>query len=238
MKLDVLIFTAHPDDAEISIGGSIAKFTSQGYKVGIVDLTLGEMGTRGTKETRKLEAEKASQILGIHYRNNLNIPDGGVKVKNEYTTLLIEEIRKTEPKIIFAPYFNDRHPDHIGAGLLAKDAYFFSGLQKIETFNNGVKQKPYRPQKLFYYMMTYEFTPSVINDISDFFVTKMNSIYAYDTQFHNPNSQEPETFISQPGFLSFIEAKAKHFGFMIGKNYGEPFYCEEAINFDFSNLIK
>ncbi len=159
MNLDILIFTAHPDDAEISMGGTVAKFCSNGFKVGIVDMTQGELGTRGTAETRKQESENASQILGLSYRNNLKIPDGKVKVKDEYVTLLIEEIRKHKPKIIFAPYFNDRHPDHVGAGLLVKDAYFFSGLTKIKTTYNNVKQEPYRPQKLFYFMMTYEFPP-------------------------------------------------------------------------------
>lgn len=237
MKLDILILTAHPDDAEISIGGTIAKFTDKGYKVGIVDFTQGELGTRGTKATRKKEAEQASKILKISYRNNLKIPDGKVKFNDKYLNLVITEIRKTQPKILFAPYFNDRHPDHIGAGLLAKEAYFFSGLTKIKTKLNGKTQAPYRPSKLFYYMMTYEFTPTFINDISKYFETKMQAILAYKTQFYDPNSNEPETFISRPGFLNAIEARAKYFGFKINKDYGEPFYCEEALDYDFHNLI-
>jgi bacillithiol biosynthesis deacetylase BshB1 len=237
MNLDILILTAHPDDAEISIGGTIAKFTDKGYKVGIVDFTQGELGTRGTKATRKKEAEQASKILKISYRNNLKIPDGKVKFNDKYLNLVITEIRKTQPKIIFAPYFNDRHPDHIGAGLLAKEAYFFSGLTKIKTKFNGKFQEPYRPSKLFYYMMTYEFTPTFINDISKYFETKMQAILAYKTQFYDPNSNEPETFISRPGFLNAIEARAKYFGFKISKDYGEPFYCEEALDYDFHNLI-
>jgi len=237
MKLDILILTAHPDDAEISIGGTIAKFTDKGYKVGIVDFTQGELGTRGTKATRKKEAEQASKILKISYRNNLKIPDGKVKFNDKYLNLVITEIRKTQPKIIFAPYFNDRHPDHIGAGLLAKEAYFFSGLTKIKTKLNGKSQEPYRPSKLFYYMMTYEFTPTFINDISKYFETKMQAILTYKTQFYDPKSNEPETFISRPGFLNAIEARAKYFGFKISKDYGEPFYCEEALDYDFHNLI-
>lgn len=238
MNLDVLIFTAHPDDAEISIGGTIAKFTDNGYKVGVVDLTQGELGTRGTKVTRKNEATDASNILKLSYRTNLKIPDGKVKFSDKYLNLLVTEIRKTKPKIIFAPYFNDRHPDHIGAGLLAKEAYFFSGLPKIKTNFNGKSQEAYRPYKLFYFMMTYEFTPTFINDISNYIENKMQSILAYKTQFYDPKSEEPETFISQPGFLKAIEAKARYFGFKINKEYGEPFYCEESLDFDFKSLLK
>ncbi len=238
MKLDILILTAHPDDAEISMGGTIAKFTNNGLKVGITDLTQGELGTRGTKATRKKEADEASKILKLSYRNNLKIPDGKVKFTDENLIKVITEIRKTEPKIIFAPYFNDRHPDHIGAGLLAKEAYFFSGLTKIKSKLNGKAQNAFRPKKLFYFMMTYEFNPTFINDISNYFDIKMQSILAYKTQFYDPNSNEPETFISRPGFLSAIEAKAKYYGFKINTDYGEPFYCEEALNFDFYNLLK
>ncbi len=237
MELDILVLTAHPDDAEISMGGTIAKFTDSGYKVGIVDFTQGELGTRGTKTSRKNEAAEASKILKLSYRNNLKIPDGKVKFSERYLNLIITEIRKTKPKIIFAPYFNDRHPDHVGAGLLAKDAYFFSGLSKIKTKLNGKLQDPYRPAKLFYFMMTYEFTPTFINDISNYIDVKMNSILAYKTQFFNPESNEPETFISRPGFLTAIEAKAKYFGFKINKDFGEPFYCEEALDFDFKSLL-
>ncbi|HPN38742.1 MAG TPA: bacillithiol biosynthesis deacetylase BshB1 [Melioribacteraceae bacterium] len=237
MELDILILTAHPDDAEISIGGTIAKFTDNGYKVGIVDFTEGELGTRGTKATRRREAEDASKILKLSYRTNLKIPDGKVKFDNKYLNLVITEIRKTKPKIIFAPYFNDRHPDHIGAGILAKESYFFSGLPKIKTKLNGKEQEPFRPQKLFYFMMTYEFTPSFINDVTNYIDIKMDSILAYKTQFFDPNSNEPETFISKPGFLEAIKAKAKYYGFKINKDYGEPFFCEESLDYDFKSLL-
>lgn len=237
MNLDVLIFAAHPDDAELSMGGTIAKLANLGHKVGIIDLTKGELGTRGSAETRKLEAENASHILSVAYRDNLGLKDGSIKFSDDYLKKIIVKIRKHKPKLVFAPYFNDRHPDHIGASQLVKEAFFFSGLPKIETEENDGIQIPYRPQKLFYYMQTYEFTPSFIYDISETFETKMKAVLAYNTQFHNPESREPETFISQPIFLQFLEARAKYFGFKIGKNYGEAFFCEEEIELDISSLL-
>ncbi len=237
MNLDFLVFTAHPDDAEISIGGTIAKLVKQNLKVGIVDLTKGELGTRGTAETRKSEAEEASKILGIEIRENLNIPDGKVRPCKEYVDKVIVKIRKYRPKIICAPYFNDRHPDHIGAGQIVKEAMFLSGLPKIETTDNGITQEAYRPEKLFYFMMTYEFDPTFIVDISDTLETKIKAIKAFKTQFYDPDTNAPETFISKPDFLRNIEARAKIYGFEIRKEYGEPFYSEEKIELDFSWML-
>ena len=238
MKLDILIFAAHPDDAELSMGGTIAKLINGGLKVGIVDLTKGELGTRGSAEIRMKEAQKASEILKINHRENLGFKDGSIKVKEEYLIKVISKIRKYQPEIVFAPYFNDRHPDHVGCGFLIKEAMFFSGLPKIVTEDNEQIQSPYRPKKLFYYMQTYETKPSFIIDISDTVKLKMEAIKAYESQFHNPNSSEPETFISQPNFLKYIEARAKVYGFKIGKDYGEPFFCEEEIEYDLISLIK
>ena len=189
MILDVLIFAAHPDDAELSMGGTIAKLTSAGFRIGIIDLSKGELGTRGTADTRKKEAQKAGEILRITLRENLELKDGSLKFNDKYLNKIISRIRKHQPKIIFAPYFNDRHPDHIGTSQLVKEAMFFSGLPKIETKDNGKIQKPFRPQKLFYYMQTYEFKPAFIVDISNYFETKMKAVKAYDTQFHNPESK-------------------------------------------------
>ncbi len=238
MNLDILIFAAHPDDAELSMGGTIAKLIKGGLKLGLIDLTRGELGTRGSAEIRLKEAQKASEILNITHRENLGLKDGSIKVNDEYLLKIISKIRKYKPKIIFAPYFNDRHPDHIGCGQLIKEAVFFSGLPKIVTEENEKIQVPHRPKKLFYYMQTYEVKPSFIVDISETFEIKMRAIKAYESQFHNPNSKEPETFISQPNFLKYIEARAKVFGFKIGKDYGEPFFCEEEIEFDLINFIK
>lgn len=238
MNLDVLVFAAHPDDAELSMGGTIAKLSNNGFKVGIIDLTKGEMGTRGSIETRREEANKASAILKVLHRENLGLRDGSIKFNEDYLKKIISCIRKYQPKIIFAPYFNDRHPDHIGASQLVKEAMFFSGLPKVVTEDNDKIQMPYRPKKLFYYMQTYEFKPSFVVDISETFETKMKAVRAYETQFHNPESTEPETFISKPIFLKYLEARAQVFGFKIGKDYGEPFFCEEEIELDIVSFIK
>lgn len=237
MNLDVLIFAAHPDDAELSMGGTIAKFTSNNFKVGIIDLSKGELGTRGSASKRMKEAERASEILKIAVRENLGLKDGSIKYNNDYLKIIISKIRKYKPKILFAPYFNDRHPDHIGTAQLIKEALFFSGLPKIETSEDDKLQIPFRPNKLFYYMQTYEFDPTFIVDITETFATKMKAIYAYDTQFHNPESKEPETFISNPRFINFIEARARYYGFKIGKDYGEAFFCEEKIELSISDLL-
>ena len=237
MKLDIIAFAAHPDDVELSIGGTIAKFTNAGYKVGIIDFTEGELGTRGTVELRRKEAENASKILGITHRENLGIPDGKVRFNEEYLKKIVSKIRKYKPKIIFAPHFHDRHPDHIGAAELVKNAMFFSGTPKFETEENNEAQSAFRPKHLFYFMQTYDFEPTFINDISDTFETKMQAVRAFTSQFYNPKSNEPETLISSKGFIDYLEARSKFYGFQIRKNYGEPFYSEERIEFDLNSLV-
>lgn len=235
-----MAFAAHPDDVELSIGGTVAKLINNGKTFGIIDLTKGQLGTRGTAETRKAEAEEASKILGITVRENLGFEDGQIFVTNENTVEIIKRIRHYKPKIIFAPYENDRHPDHIETSKLVKRAMFLSGLPKVETSNNGILQEAYRPKRLFYFAQTYEFTPSFVVDISEEFETKMKAIGAYRTQFHqkNDSSGEPQTFISTPEFIKYIEARAKSYGFKIGKKYGEPFYCEEFVELDINNYLE
>ncbi len=229
MNLDILIFGAHPDDAELGMGGTIAKLVAEGKSVGIIDFTEAELSSNGTVESRKLETAEASKVLNISVRENLKVADGGVKVEAKVKDEVIKLIRKYKPKIVFAPYFNDRHPDHIGASKVVKEAFFFSGLVKIETELDGKKQHAYRPEKLYYYMQTYEFTPSFVVDITNYFETKMNSIRAYKSQFYNPNEKGKLTFISDPKFVKMLEARARYFGFQIRKEYGEPFFSEEAI---------
>jgi bacillithiol biosynthesis deacetylase BshB1 len=238
MYLDVLVFAAHPDDAELSMGGTIAKLTKNNYKVGIIDITRGELGTRGTVEIRQKEAFLAAGILKVSVRENLLIPDGNIERKKENLMKVVMSIRKYRPKIIFAPYFNDRHPDHIYASRLVKEAMFATGLAKLKTFDKEVAQDAYRPRKLYYYMQTYQFDPSFIVDISDYFETKMKAVQCYSSQFHNPRSKEPETFISRPDFLSYIESRAQVFGFQIDKKYGEPFFCEEKVELNLSDMLK
>lgn len=238
MNLDVLVFAAHPDDAELSMGGTIAKLTSKDFKVGIVDFTRGELGTRGSAEIRQKEAFQAAITLKVAVRENLNIPDGNIQPTKENLMRVIMEIRKYRPKIIFAPYFNDRHPDHIDASKLVKKAMFSTGLAKVKTFDKEVAQEHYRPQKLFYYMQTYTFEPTIIVDVTGSFETKMKAVKNYASQFHNPRSTEPETFISKPEFIHYIESRAQFYGFQIGKHYGEPFFCEEKIEYDFTKMLK
>lgn len=238
MNLDVLIFGAHPDDAELAMGGTIAKLTKNDLKVGIIDLTRGELGTRGTAETRQREAFNAAITLKVSVRENLEIPDGDIGKTKENLMKVIIGIRKFKPKIVFAPYFNDRHPDHIDTSQLIKRAMFSTGLSKIKSFVKEVPQNHYRPEKLFYYMQTYTFDPTFIVDISDVFDLKMKAVECYDTQFHNPKSKEPETFISSPEFINYIKSRAEYYGFAIGKRFGEPFFCEEKISYDLVNLIR
>ena len=237
MTLDVLVFAAHPDDAELAMGGTIARFANDGFSVGIVDLTRGEMGTRGSADTREKEALEAAKILKTSIRENLLIPDGDIEISNGNVQKVVLSIRKYRPKIVFAPFYNDRHPDHIGASKLIKRAMFVSGLEKIKTSESEIAQRAYRPAKLFYYMQTYTFEPSFVVDISNFFETKMKAVWAYSTQFHNPESNEPETFISSPEFIEYVDARAKFYGFQIGKKFGEPFYCEEKIELNLNGML-
>jgi bacillithiol biosynthesis deacetylase BshB1 len=195
------------------------------------------MGTRGSAETRQKEALEAAKILKTSIRENLLIPDGDIEITNGNIRKVVMLMRKYKPKIVFAPYFSDRHPDHINASKLIKRAMFVSGLEKIKTTESEIAQRAYRPAKLFYYMQTYTFEPSFVVDISNFFETKMKAVWAYSTQFHNPESSEPETFISSPEFIEYVDARAKFYGFQIGKKFGEPFYCEEKIELNLNGLF-
>ena len=237
MNMDVLVFAAHPDDAELSMGGTIARFVDKGFKVGIIDLTKGEQSTRGNTKIRAEETVAASKVFKLKMLENLGLPDGGISITPKSLKMVVKYLRTYKPKIVFAPYFNDRHPDHIDASALIKRAVFKSGLEKFSTTYNGKSQHPFRPKKIFYYMQTYLFTPSVVVDISDYFETKMKAVLSFKSQFHNPKLKRNETFISRPEFIDYIEARARFYGFQIGKIYGEPFYCEEAVEYDFLNIL-
>ena len=233
MKLDAIFFAAHPDDAELSCGGTIRKLVKSGKKIGIVDLTLGELSTRGSNETRKIEAEKSNKVLGISVRENLKIPDGNIENNSKNRLKVIAVIRKYKPEIIFFPHFHDRHPDHYHTHMLVKNSAFYSGLVKIKTAS-----PPHRPRRNFYYMQSYVFEPKLIVDISDTFADKMKSIECYSSQFYNPKSKEAETYISSKKFMEFIKARAKFHGFQIGAEYGEPFYTEEKIKINPGGLFE
>lgn len=229
MKLHALFFAAHPDDIELSCGGTVIKLAQSGKKTGIVDLTAGELSTRGDLFTRKKETANASKLLGISVRTNLGIPDGNIQNNTENRIKIIQVIRQFTPGIIFLPHYYDRHPDHFHTHELVKEAAFYAGLQKIKTSLNGKSQKPFRPKRNFYFMQTYVFEPSFIVDISDTFDKKMKAVSCYRSQFYNPGNKGPETFISDKRFIEYISARARFYGFSAGTEFGEPFFSEEKI---------
>lgn len=237
LKSDILFFGSHPDDVELSCGGTVLKYTSAGAKVLIIDLTQGELSTRGTILSRQKEAALAGRTLGISSRENLRINDGNIENSVSNRMKVIRVIRKYRPEIIFLPYPSDRHPDHINASKLIRESSFYSGLEKIVTKLNGVKQIHHRPGKLIYYMQTYPFEPSFIVDISTTFKNKMKAIKHYSSQFHNKKFKGSDTFISDKKFLEYIEARAVFYGFQIGAKYGEPFFTEEKIKIDPLSLL-
>lgn len=228
-KLDILVIAAHPDDAELGCSGTIAAHVAQGKKVGIVDLTQGEMGTRGTPELRIQEANEAAKILGLSVRENLGFEDVFFKDDKVHQHELIKLIRKYRPEIVLANATSDRHPDHGKGASLATNACFMSGLRKIETKMDGVTQEPWRPKYVYHYIQNNYIQPDFIFDISDYWDTKVASIMAFKSQFYDPKSQEPASFIASPEFLPFIESRAREFGHRILTKYGEGFTVERFI---------
>ena len=226
MKVDILAFAAHPDDVEISCSGTIIKHVEMGYKVAIVDLTQGELGTRGTVKTRRKEAANASKILGIVKRENLKMEDCFFEPSEKNKKKIISVIRKYQPKLIFANSIKDRHPDHAKASALVSESSFLSGLSKIKTETNGAFQLPWRPEAIYHYIQDYYIEPDFIVDISKQIDIKIRAIKAYKTQFYDPNNKEPETPISREDFFEFIKARAKNFGRLIKVEYAEGFTVE------------
>lgn len=230
MQLDVLAFGAHPDDVELTCAGTIIKLHAMGYKTGVVALTRGELGTRGTAELRKQEFEAAGNIMGLSVHKMLDIPDGQVMLNMANKLKVIREIRTYRPRIVFAPYWKVRHPDHGHASHLVREACFFAGLKKIET-----GQEAFRPNKVIYYAARFEFEPSFIVDVSDHHDKKVAAIQAYKSQFHNPEKDQygdEETNISRPEFLEAIITRAKQYGSYIGVPYGEPFLVREPMRLE------
>ncbi len=223
MKLDILAIGAHPDDVELGCGGTIAKYVKEGKKVGIIDLTRGELGTRGSAETRDEEAAISAEILGISVRENLGFEDGFFKNDKSHQLQLTKLIRKYQPEIVLANAPHDRHPEHVEASTLISDTCFLSGLDKVETKEGGQTQQAWRPKNIYHYIQFLPLEPSFVLDVSEFMETKMAAVKAYKSQFHDPNSIEPETVISSPGFLKNIEERASDLGRIIGVKYGEGF---------------
>ncbi|WP_395061706.1 bacillithiol biosynthesis deacetylase BshB1 [Flavobacterium sp.] len=238
MKLDILAFGAHPDDVELGCGGTIAKEISLGKKVGIVDLTRGELGTRGSVEIRNSESEIASQILGVSVRENLDMRDGFFINDEEHQMKIIQMIRKFQPEIVLCNAIADRHIDHGKGSKLVSDACFLSGLRMIETSLNGEKQEVWRPKVVYHYIQWKNIEPDFVVDISQFIDVKMESILAYSSQFYDPNSKEPESPISSKNFLDSVKYRAQDFGRIVGTSYAEGFTVERylAVN-SLGNLI-
>ncbi len=228
-KLDILVLAAHPDDAELSCGGTVAAHIAQGKKVGIIDLTRGELGTRGTPEIRAQEAADAQQALGISVRENMGFADGFFVNDEEHQRALIRVLRKYQPDIVLANALSDRHPDHARAAALARDACFFAGLRKIETEEEGKPQHPWRPARLYHFVQSVYQKPDIVVDISAYWETKMRAVQCFKSQFDSSNTKEPQTFLTTPIFLQFVEARARELGHAIGVAYGEGFNVEKQI---------
>ncbi|HHM23870.1 MAG TPA: bacillithiol biosynthesis deacetylase BshB1 [Bacteroidetes bacterium] len=220
MKLDILAMGAHPDDVELSCGGTLIRARKKGASVGIVTLTRAEMGTRGTPELRAQEFARAAEIIGAKVHKSLTLPDGRLELNWEAKLAVIQEIRHYQPTLVFLPYWEDRHPDHATASRIIEEAAFLAGLRKLET-----GQEPHRPAKLIYYMCSWEFQPDFVVDISDVIEEKKRAIQAYGSQVHNKayHSNEEETFISSVQFWDFLMARAAYYGHRIGKQFAEPF---------------
>lgn len=232
MKLDILAIGVHPDDVELGCSGTLINELKRGKKIGILDLTQGELGTRGTIETRYQEAANAAMIIGVQLRENLKMRDGFFKNDEEHQLKLITAIRKYQPDIVIANVLHDRHPDHGRAGHLIADACFLSGLIKIKTEDeNGSKQDKWRPTYVLHYIQDWYHEPDLLIDISDVFEQRMKSIEAYATQFNASanDTDEPQTYISTPDFLESVIARARMFGKRIGVKYAEGFISEKKI---------
>jgi bacillithiol biosynthesis deacetylase BshB1 len=229
MKLDILAFGAHPDDVELGCSGTIAKEVSIGKKVGIIDLTRGELGTRGSVEIRDQEAALAAEILGISVRENLNMRDGFFVNDEAHQLEIIKRIRKYKPEIVICNAIEDRHIDHGKGSKLVSDACFLSGLRKIETEHEGVEQEAWRPKVVYHYIQWKNIEPDFVVDISEFIDKKTQSILAYASQFYSENSNEPITPIATKNFLQSIHYRTQDFGRLIGVDYAEGFTTERYV---------
>lgn len=232
MKLDILVLAVHPDDAELGCSGTILKHIALGKKVGIIDFTRGELGTRGTAEIRDEEAADSARIMGLHARENLRFRDGFFENNEAHQLEVVKMIRKYQPEIVLTNALHDRHPDHGKAGDLANDACFLSGLAKINTRLNDAEQKAWRPRLVLQYIQDRYIEPDIIIDITPYFETKIAAIKAFKTQFFNPELDEPDTYISSPEFFESVIGRAREFGKTVGATYAEGFTSRKLLGVD------
>ncbi len=232
MKLDILAIGAHPDDVELGCGGTIAKEVARGRKVGILDLTRGELGTRGSAETRDIEAANSAKILGVLVRENLRFADGFFTNDKVHQLEIIKIIRKYQPEIVLCNAVDDRHIDHGKASKLASDACFLSGLVKIETNLDGKPQNAWRPKHVYHFIQWKNIEPDVVVDITGYIDQKMEAVLAFKTQFYNEESQEPQTPISSKNFTDSIIYRARDLGRLIGVEHAEGFTAERNVAVD------
>ncbi len=229
MKIDILAIGAHPDDVELGCAATLAKEISNGKKVGILDLTRGELGTRGTAEIRDKEAANAAEILGVSFRHNLEFSDGFL-INNAASQLeIIKIIRKYQPDIVLCNAIDDRHIDHAKASKMASDSCFLSGLRKIETISEGNQQKAWRPKHVYHYIQWKNIEPHFVVDVTDFMDKKLEAVFAYKSQFHDANSNEPMTPIASQNFKESLTYRAMDLGRLIGTEYGEGFTAERYL---------
>ncbi len=237
-QVDILAFGAHPDDVEISAGGTLAKHIALGKKVALVDLTRGELGTRGTAETRDGEAKDAMTVLGVEQRINLDLGDGFFEHTQSNLIKVIEMIRLFQPELVLANATEDRHPDHAKGAKLVADACFLSGLPKIKTQYQGHEQKAWRPKKLIHYIQDRYIRPDFVIDVTPYVEKKFDVLKCYRTQFYDPNSTEPQTPISGKEFFDFLESRMRQYGREIGVEFAEGFTCSRILGVDtFDNLF-
>lgn len=229
MKLDILAFGAHPDDVELGCSATLAKEVSLGKKVGIIDLTRGELGTRGSVAIRNTEAAMAAEILGVQVRENLDMRDGFFVNDESHQLRVIEMIRKYQPEMVLCNAIADRHIDHGKGSQLVSDACFLSGLTKIETHHNGQKQAAWRPKMVYHYIQWQSIAPDFVVDVSAFMDVKMKAVQAYASQFYDPNSTEPVTPIASKNFLDSIEYRAMDLGRLVGVAFAEGFTVERYL---------
>jgi bacillithiol biosynthesis deacetylase BshB1 len=238
MKLDILAIGVHPDDIELGCSGTILKHIAQGKKVGILDLTKGELGSRGSGELRLIEAANSAKILGVSVRENLGYADGFFVNDKEHQLGIVQILRKYQPDVILANAPKDRHPDHGRASQLVSEACFYSGLVRIETELDGISQEHWRPKVVYNYIQDRYLKPDFVVDVTDFVETKMESILAFSSQFYNPESELPETPISSKKFFDFIKARMANFGRDINVDYAEAFTVERLIGVEDITLLK